>query len=722
MPCCPRRCSLRSRRLRLLGAGLLVVCAIVAGGIVPAVVQRFQVKPSEQNREAPYIARNIAATKTAYGLTAVETQAYDAETDATTGQLRKDANTVPGIRLVDPSVVPDAFRQLEQVRGYYAFPDSLDVDRYRVNGTSRDTVVAVRELQLSGVPEAQRNWVNDHTTYTHGFGVVAAYGNQRTSDGKPVFAEGDVPPVGVLGKYEPRIYFGEQSPSYSIVGAPTNQSPVEFDYPDASSSGERRTTYAGRGGVAMGTLPRRFAFAIAQQDLNILVSDRINERSRILFDRHPRERVEKVAPWLTLDGDPYPAVVNGRVQWILDGYTTSDRYPNAQNTTLETATSDSLTERTQSVAALANRRVNYIRNSVKATVDAYDGTVTLYAWEPNDPVLKAWMGVFPDTVKPLSQISSQLMSHLRYPEDLFKVQRTLLSRYHVSDPQSFYSGNDFWRIPDNPTLSGAVDQPPYYLTLQMPGQTSPSFSLTSTFIPAGGARNVLTAFAAVDADPGATTGRKRDGYGKLRVLQLPRDAVVSGPGQVQNNFNANPAVSQNLNLLRQGNSKVESGNLLTLPVGGGLLYVQPVYVRGAGNTSYPLLQKVLVSFGDKIGFADTLDQALDQVFGGDSGASAGDAGTPGSGGGTGTGTGGGATQTPEQRLRAALAEAQQAITDGQAALAKQDFAAYGEAQRRLQQALQRAVDAEAAVGRASTASPSPSATPAPSGSPSPAAT
>src|SRR3954447_20312216 len=463
---------LRSWQLPMIGAGLLVVCAIVAGGIVPAVVQRFQGRPSEQNREAPDISPNIAATRTAYGLTAVKTQDYDAKTDATTGQLRADADTVPGIRLVDPAVVSDAFRQLEQVRGYYAFPDSLDVDRYKIDGRSRDTVIAVRELQLDGVPEAQRNWVNDHTTYTHGFGTVAAYGNQRTSDGKPVFAEGDVPPVGVLGKYEPRIYFGEQSPSYSIVGAPTNQSPVEFDYPDASSSGERRTTYGGQGGVAMGTLPRRFAFAIAQQDLNILVSDRINARSRILFDRHPKQRVEKVAPWLTLDGDPYPAVVSGGVQWILDGYTTSDASPNSQNTTLEAATSDSLTERTQSVAALANRRVNYIRNSVKATVDAYDGTVTLYAWEPNDPVLKAWMGVFKNTVKPMTQISGQLMSHLRYPEDLFKVQRALLGRYHVSDAQSFYSGNDFWRVPDDPTQPGPVAHPPYFLPLQMPGQTA----------------------------------------------------------------------------------------------------------------------------------------------------------------------------------------------------------------------------------------------------------
>jgi uncharacterized membrane protein (UPF0182 family) len=698
----------RSWRLPIIGVALLLITSIVAGSIYPALYQRFKVKPSEKSLEQVYIDRNIKATRAAYGIADVKTQSYTATTEATQGQLRDDAETIPGIRLVDPIVVSPTFKQLQSVKSYYAFPDALDVDRYTVDGKVRDTVLAVRELDLNGIPANQRNWLNDHTVYTHGFGLVAAFGNQRTPDGAPVFYERNIPQAGELPKFEPRIYFGEQSPSYSIVGAPTDQSPVEFDYPDASSSGERRTKYTGRGGVAMGTFARRFAFAIAQQDLNILVSDRINARSRILFDRHPRERVEKVAPWLTLDGDPYPAVVNGRVQWILDGFTTSDAYPNSQNTTLQAATSDSLTERTRSVAALANRRVNYLRNSVKATVDAYDGTVTLYAWDPSDPVLKAWMGVFKNTVKPLSQISGQLMSHLRYPEDLFKVQRALLGRYHVSDAQSFYSGNDFWRVPDDPTQTGAVDQPPYFLTLQMPGQTAPSFSLTSTFIPAGGARNVLTAFAAVDANAGTETGKKRDGYGTIRVLQLPKDTVVSGPGQVQNNFNSNTTVSNTLNLLRQGGStKVENGNLLTLPVGGGLLYVQPVYVRGTGTTSYPLLQKVLVSFGDKIGFADTLDAALDQVFGGNSGASAGDAGAGGTGTGSGTtggGTTGGGTTSSAAQLKQALADAQKAIQDGQAALAKGDFAAYGEAQKRLAAALQRATQASG-----STPSPSPSA-------------
>jgi uncharacterized protein len=703
---------LGSWRLPGLGAALLVVCAIVVGGIYPAAVQRFQVKPSESSKERAFIQRNIAATRSAYGLNDVDVQEYDAKTTATSGQLRNDAETVPGIRLLDPALVSDSFRQLEQVRQYYAFPDTLDVDRYRVAGKSRDTVVAVRELDQGGLAGAQRNWVNDHTTYTHGFGVVAAFGNQRESDGKPRFYEGDIPPTGALGKYEPRIYFGEQSPPYSIVGASPGSAPVELDYPDASASGQRNSTYSGKGGVALGSLSRRIAYAISLQEYNILLSDRVNEKSRILYNRQPRQRVEKVAPWLTVDGDPYPAVVDGRVTWILDGYTTSARYPNAQKAQLGAVTTDSLTRTSQSVQALANSQVNYIRNSVKATVDAYDGTVTLYAWDDQDPMLKTWMKVFPGTVKPLSAVSAGLMAHLRYPEDLFKVQRSMLTKYHVSDPGSFFGGQDFWRVPDDPTReAGQVDQPPYYLTLQMPGADSAQFSLTSTFIPSGsGTRNVLTAFAAVDANPGDQAGRKRDGYGTIRVLALPKDTVVSGPGQVQNTFNASPDVSSTLNLLRQGNSKVEPGNLLTLPVGGGLLYVQPVYVRGSGATSYPLLQKVLVSFGDKIGFADTLDDALDQVFGGNSGASAGDAGSGGSGGGAG---GGGQTPgaTAQQRLKASLGDAQKAIKDGQAALAKQDFAAYGKAQQRLQQALAAAVAAQAEVESAGDKGAKPGATP-----------
>ena len=701
----------RFRMLPLYGVGLLVVSAIVIGGIYPAVVQRFQVTPSAKTLETKYIQRNIEATRAAYGLNALDSTFYNARTVAEAGALRNDAETIPGIRLLDPSLVADAFRQLEQNKQYYSFPDSLDVDRYSIDGKTRDTVIAVRDVDIDHVPSGQRNWYNDHVLYTHGFGVVAAYGNERSPDGKPVFFQSGIPSTGQLGRYEPRVYFGENSPDYSIVGGPPGSPPQELDFPDDSStSGQQNTTYHGTGGVPIGSTLNQLLYAIKFREQNILLSNGVNKDSRILFDRNPRVRVQKVAPYLTLDGDPYPAVVDGRIKWIIDGYTTTARYPYSRTEALSEATSDSLTATSSSVLPLQAQRVNYIRNSVKATVDAYDGSVTLYAWDEQDPVLKAWRKIFPSTVKPLSAIDGQLMSHLRYPEDLFKVQRQLLTRYHVIDGGAFFGGQDFWRVPNDPTESGAQFQPPYYLTLQMPGQAQPSFSITSTFIPAGTGRNVLTGFLAVDADAGTTAGKRNPEYGKMRLLQLPREVVVPGPGQVQNNFNASPRVSQQLNLLRQGSSRVELGNLLTLPLGGGLLYVQPVYVRGAGDNSYPLLQKVLVAFGDQIGFSDTLDGALDEVFQGNSGAPPTGVTNPP----TGTSTTPPSTEA-DQLLAQALADAESALQDSQAALRAGDFAAYGEAQQRLADAIQRAIDAQSQIAAASP-SPKPS-TPRPTPSP-----
>jgi uncharacterized protein len=715
-----------SWRLPGVGVALLLVCAIVIGLIYPALVQSLKVRPSAQTLERPYISRNIAATRTAYGLTNVQTQDYNAQTSATSGQLRNDAETIPGIRLLDPSRVSDTFRQLEQIRQYYAFPDSLDVDHYTFGGKSNDTVIAVRELNLGGIAAGQRTWLNDHTIYTHGFGAVSAYGNQRTSDGKPVFFEGDIPPTGNLTISQPRIYFGEQSPDFSIVGAAAGAAPRELDYPSSTSSGQVNTTYTGDGGVKIGSFFRKLAYALKYRDENFLLSNALNSKSQILYDREPRERVQKVAPWLTLDGDPYPAVIDGHIEWIVDGYTTTANYPYSKLTTLNGATADSLTATTTSVVALGQQNVNYIKNSVKATVDAYTGKVTLYAWDPNEPLLKAWMGAFPGAVKPLSAISGDLMSHLRYPEDLFKVQRNMLAKYHVTDPASFYGGQGFWTVPPDPTETDGSTQPPYYLTLKMPGQDAANFSLTSVYIPAGsGTRSVLTAYLAADASAGTTAGKVAPGYGQLRMLELPSDTVVSGPGQVQNNFNTN-AAQNTLRLLNQGGSKVEPGNLLTLPVGGGLLYVQPVYVRATGETSYPLLQYVFVAFGDNIGFAPTLDAALDQVFGGNSGANAGDAGQN---NGTGTGTGGTGGQTPattaQQDLQQALARAQAAITASQKALAAGDFTAYGVAQKQLTDAVKEAITAEAKIeaqgakgGKAPTSAPTATSSPTATGTPS----
>ena len=666
----------RSWVLPAAGTALLVISSGLIAGIYPGAIQQFQVKPSESSKEAPYIQRNIDATRSAYGLDNVEVNDYQATLTASAGQLADDAATIANIRLMDPNVLSATFRQLQQIKPYYAFPESLDFDRYTVDGVKRDVVVAVRELNIDGNPS--RNWINDHLVYTHGFGFVAAFANSRDADGKPSFAVGDLPPTKGLGTFEPRIYFGENTPDYSIIGGVKTDSPVEFDYPDdASANGQKNYTYTGTGGVPVGSLLNKLVFALKYQEQRILLSSLINKDSKILFERNPRERVAKVAPWLTLDGDPYPALIDGKVLWIIDGYTTSAGYPYSRQTTLSSATADALTANSAAITAQGNQSVNYIRNSVKATVDAYDGTVTLYQWDEKDPVLASWSKAFPDTVTPKSKISKELLSHLRYPEDMFRVQREILSAYHVQTAAAFYGGQDFWRVPRDPSTFGANAgaQPPYYLTLQMPGDAKPEFALTTPFVPRGGREN-LSAFAAVNSDPGPN-------YGKIKVLQLPRSTNIAGPSQVASNFEAKPEVANSLSLLRRGGSDVVLGNLLTLPVGGGLLYVQPVYVRATSNTAaYPLLQKVLVSFGDQIGYDDTLKGALDQVFGGNSGT------TLTTGGSTPT------TGTTNNSLATALASAKQALADGQAALAKGDFAAYGRAQDRLKSAIASAIAAQ----------------------------
>jgi uncharacterized membrane protein (UPF0182 family) len=654
----------------------MVGASVLIAGIYPGAVQQFQVKPSESSKEAPYIQRNIDSTRAAYGLTDVEMKDYQATLSTNSGQLATDAATIANIRLMDPNVLSATFRQLQQIKPYYTFPESLDIDRYTVNGVQRDAVVAVRELNIAGNPS--RNWINDHLVYTHGFGFVSAFGNTVDADGKPNFLVGDLPPTTGLGKFEPRIYFGENVPDYSIIGGPKTDTPVEFDYPDdASANGQKNYTYTGKGGVPMGGLLNKLLFAIQYQEQRIVLSSLINSESKILYNRSPRERVAKVAPWLTLDGDPYPAIVDGKVQWIIDGFTTSAGYPYSQTTSLSTATTDALTVNSTSITAQSNKNVNYIRNSVKATVDAYDGTVVLYQWDEKDPVLKTWMKAFPNTVTPKSKMSEQLLEHIRYPEDLFRVQREVLSSYHVQTAAAFYGGQDFWRVPRDPSTFGANAgaQPPYYMTLEMPGTNKPTFALTTPFVPRGGREN-LSAFAVVDSNNGPN-------YGKISVLQLPRSTNVAGPSQVASNFEAKPEVANSLSLLRQGGSDVVLGNLLTLPVGGGLLYVQPVYVKATSNTAaYPLLQKVLVSFGDVIGYDSSLKGALDQVFGGNSGTSS--SGTPT------TST----TNNASADLKTALQNAKQALADGNSALAKGDFAAYGRAQDRLKAALAAAIAAE----------------------------
>lgn len=687
--------------------GLLVLSAVLIGTVYPSLVEQFQVRPNQQSKEQAYIQRNIDATRKAYGVDTAKVTEYSAKTDTDASVLQTEASAIPGMRLLDPSLLSPTFQQKQQIRGYYQFPEQLDIDRYPVDGKPRDTVVAVREIGRP--PEGQRNWINDHLVYTHGFGFVAAPGNKVDSSGLPVFSERDIPPVGDLGDYEPRIYFGENSPDYSIVGGPKSARPIELDYPqqgqagaDQNNTGQVNNTYEGKGGVSIGNFFRRLLYAVKYGETNLLLNSNINDESRILYNREPVQRIQQVAPFLTLDRDPYPAVVDGRIVWIVDAYTTSDSYPYSERKSLESLTTDVQSSRL-GVPQVPRDEINYIRNSVKATVDAYDGTVTLYAWDESDPVLKTWEKAFGGVVKPASQITPGLRAHLRYPADLFKAQREILTSYHVTDANAFFSGQDFWKVPEDPA-TGKSKQPPYYVTMKMPGSETERFSLTTTFVP--NQRQNMAAFMAVDATASGPNP-------PLEILQLPSTTAIQGPPQAQNLFESNTTVSTELNLLRGGGTDVLYGNLLTLPFGGGLLYVEPVYIQPRAETSgkYPTLRRVLVLYGEKVGFGPTLSNALEQVFGGT-------VATP-------------PDQTPDQTanqppgqvtppestsaLTSALDRAQQAYDDSQKALSANppDWKAYGDAQASLKKAL----DDLAKLKTGTSQTPAPSASPSASGSP-----
>lgn len=707
-------------RLALVGTAVLAITGLVVGTAYPYLVQQYQVKPSERTLESEYIDRNIRMTREAYGLDGVEVTNYEGATAAQAGALAGEAANTANIRLMDPNLISQTFGQLQQFRPYYSFPGTLHVDRYEVDGEPRDVILAARDVSL----EDSESWVNRHAIYTHGYGMVVADASEVAAGGRPSFLLSEIPSKGSLAddsQYEPRIYFGLDSPAYSVVGAPEGAPAVERDRPQTSDSGDDTAyTFSGHGGPAVGGLFNKLAYAVKFGAPELLLSSDVNSASQILYDRHPEERVRKVAPYLTVDTNAYPAIVDGRVKWIVDAYTTSDQFPYSTAQQLGTATQDSLNRDQQ---ALLTGQVNYIRNSVKATVDAYDGSVELYAWDEEDPLLTAWQSVYPSALKPYSEMSAALMDHVRYPEDMFKVQRELLGRYHVTAADDFYENNDAWSVPVDPTQEDQnVKQPPYYMTLQVPGQEEPTYSLTSTYIPqitdGSQQRNVLYGFLSAAGDAGTgKDGERSEDYGRLRLLELPRQTTVPGPGQAQANFDSNDTVSRELNLLRQGASQVLNGNMITIPAAGGILYVQPVYVRSSGATSYPTLRKVLVSFGDKVGFADTLQEALDQVFNGDSGAV-----TPeeNQGGGD-AGAEPGKPLPADQELSAALAEAQDAIARGQEAMAKGDWAAYGEQQNRLNEALKRATAADDAVrGRAPEGEAPAEGAPAEGSAPSPA--
>jgi uncharacterized membrane protein (UPF0182 family) len=681
----------RNWMLPAVAFGLMVISALVIGGAFPALVQQFKVKPSAQDLEAKYIQRNITETQLAYGIgpNDVTTENYAGVSTLSPAQQRAQVNQDVQLRVLDPNVVSQTFEQLQQQRSFYAFEDSLDVDRYQLTkgGAPTDVVIGTRNINLAGLQPNQRNWINDHLVYTHGYGVVAAQADNAQADGSPDFIEEDLPPTGALGSFQPRIYFGEGAPNYSIVGAPPGTRPRELDLPNDTSTGQTNTTYTGGGGVPIGSFFDQLLYAWKFKDKNILLSSGVNSDSRILYIRDPRARVAKVAPWLTLDGDPYPVVVDGQVLWVVDGYTTSDGFPYSEQESLSSSTKTSLNTTTGAVAPQRNAQINYIRNSVKATVNAYTGQVNLYEWDqtpstadPNaspDPVLKTWEKAFPGVVKPESDMPADLIPHLRYPEDLFNIQRTLIAHYHVTDPRAFYNGTEFWNVPYDPTLNNGkstVPQPSYYLTMSPDGGTTPpAFSLTSSLVSL--TRRNLTAFLSVNSQPGPD-------YGKFTLLTLPANAGLAGPGQVQNELDSNTTISPQLTLLSSGGSVIKKGNLLTVPVAGSMLYVEPLYVQAAGGQSFPVLRKFLVYSDGNAAYESTLDAALNSVFGVKNASQ-----PPAS-----TGNNGSTTTSPppsSAALQRAIADAQRDEANAEAALRRGDFAAYGRYENALKSDLAR---------------------------------
>jgi uncharacterized membrane protein (UPF0182 family) len=564
-------------RLPAIAIAIWLGAVLLVGGVYPALVQQFRVKPNEIAAEAPYIERNISATREAFGLTGVETRAFPAAEDLTPQDVLDNRETLENVRLWDPSIITESYRQLQIIRPYYDFND-VDVDRYEIEENRRQVLISVRELEVSELAENAQTWVNQHLVYTHGYGLVMSPVNEADTRGLPNFIVKDIPPTSSadLEITEPAIYYGESTNDYVVVKTET----PEFDYPEGDQNAETR--YEGEGGVPAGGLFRKILFALRFQASQILFSDAIGPESEVLFDRNIITRVEKLAPWLWFDDDPYPALVDGRIVWILDGYTWSDDYPYSEPLS----------------------GLSYIRNSVKVTVDAYDGTTTFYAFDPDDPVLQAWRDIFPGLVVDASEIPEGVAAHFRYPEDLFRIQAEVYKDYHMTDPKVFYNKEDSWELPGERAEEGTMD--PYYVLMSLPGDATEDFQMIIPFTPRN--RDNMIGWMSAKSDPAS--------YGERVVYTFPKQRVILGPEQVSARINQDEDISPQLTLWSQRGSQVIFGNMLVIPLEDSIVYIQPLYLQ-AEQTAIPELTRVIVVYADKVEMAPDLESALLQVFGED---------------------------------------------------------------------------------------------------------
>lgn len=651
----------RRLSLPLAAVGIWILTAVLAGGVWPFAVQKFSVDPQELVRERPYIERNIEATRASFGLDDVENQDFAASTDLTAEEVTANRPLFENIRLWDPAILQLGYEQLQALRTYYEFQD-VDVDRYEVDGTMRQVLLSARELSLDDLPDNSRTWSNEHLQFTHGFGLVASLANSRTSAGQPDFLVKDVPGTfkpgtDALETEQPRLYFGEvfEPGEYSIV----NSAQDELDY--ASEDEVVRSNYEGGGGIDIGGPLRRAAFALREGDPNLILSSLIEGDSRILIYRNVRDRVRRAAPFLSLDHDPYPAVVDGRVVWILDAYTSTANYPYAQRFNAGEIITNPET-------ALLRGEVNYVRNSVKVVVDAYEGTMDFYVIDEEDPLIQAWQKVFPDLFV-AGEPSDDLRAHFRYPEDLFKLQSEVYLTYHMTNPDDFYAKEDVWGVPINPSLTSSTVATtefvePTYLLITLPGQTEPEFVLSRPFSPR--ARNNMIALMVARSDP--------ERYGEFLTLDFPSGKQVPGPIQVDNAINQDVEISQTLTLLRQGGSTVDFGSLVILPIEDSILYVQPLFVT-AQSVGIPELKRVVLALGADVVMEETFEEALTSLFGLD--VEPPDVPQP-----EPTGDGGEEPEPPSN-LQQLIDEAGRVYQRAQQALSDGDFEAYGRLIERL---------------------------------------
>ena len=645
--------------------GLVITALVLVIGLVvlPAFIQRVRVDPAELAREAPFIANSIRLTRLGFALDRIEERTFAANEMVQASEIGSAQQTVANVRLWDPRPLRDTYNQIQAIRLYYSF-DDVDVDRYEIDGTIRQVMIGARELDPDRLPAQAATWQNRHLQFTHGYGAVMSPVNEVTPEGLPQLLLKDIPPEGVLPLGRPEIYYGMQTHRYVAV----RTGEQEFDYPRGDEN--VYTTYEGQNGIRIGSVFRRLLLAWHLRELNMLTSPHLRDDSLLLMRRNVPERVRRIAPFLQLDRDPYLVAADGRLVWIIDAYTTTDRIPYAQPVT-EIIAENMALQPTDGQAAGESREpqptvppgvrvprrgrsLNYIRNSVKVVVDAYGGTVTLYAAEPDEPLLRTQQRIYPGLVRPLTEMPESLRKHIRYPEDLFRVQAEVFLTYHMRDPQVFYNREDQWQVARESFADQRVLVEPYYVIMRLPGEPEEEFLLMLPFTPA--AKDNMIAWLAARSDG--------QNYGTLLLYKFPKERLIFGPMQIEARIDQNPEISAQLTLWNQGGSRVIRGNLLVIPVGNSTLYVEPVYLQ-AEQSRLPELKRVVVATGNRLVMEPTLDAALVQIFGESVVAglrpSVGAAATPAAG----QALAGTAVSELAAQARQHYEQAQQALRDGQ---------------------------------------------------------